>query len=43
MDLEGQSTVDNSRNYKVQVPESNGAFDANFTLIEKVVGRWIAL
>lgn len=43
MDPEGHSTADNSRNYMSQVSESNGAFDANFTLLEKVVDRWIAL
>lgn len=36
MDLEGHNVVDNSRNYMVQVSESNGSSDANFTLIEKV-------
>ena len=43
MYLEGHSTVDNLRNYMVQVSESSASFDASFTLTEKVVGRWIAL
>ena len=43
MYLEGHSTVDNSRNYMIQVSESSGSFDASFTLNEKAVGRWIAL
>lgn len=41
MVLEGHSIVDNSRNYMVQVSESNGSFDVNFTLSEKVVSRQI--
>lgn len=43
MYLEGHNTVDNSRNYMIQVSECSGSFDASFTLTEKVVARWIAL
>lgn len=32
MYLEGHSTVDNLRNYMVQVSESSASFDASFTL-----------
>lgn len=43
MEQERHSIIGNSRNYITQLSESNGAFDANITLAEKVVGRWSPL